>query len=575
MCGIAGIYHPNKKVDNQFLKDSILKMCAVQRKRGPDDVGVWTNGKIGLGCARLQITGDQKQGKQPLQDAWGNRFVFNGEIYDRSVEGSNFTPTNQQSDGLVLAAALNTSGFKNLQKLSGMYAAAFYHEDRQELILLRDAVGQKPLYYRKINGGIIFASTINAILQISPLPVIREQALYEYLIYKSVGGYQSIFEEINQLPPGSWMKVNKHGEISQGKWWNLPELNLKDRQFRLRETLEQSVQKRVNYDAKIGVFLSGGFDSGIVGALAKKHKDPAQIQYLSVGYDIKEVEDETPFAIQLAQYLNVNHEVLQLKSEDIPTLFQASSIITEDPIQDPVVLPSILLAQHAATFTKVILTGDGSDELWGGYSRFDHFQGSIYDYLPSTTVFQPNELGLKKYPSSYLNELDLPDDQLPALDQIFRLEISNRMRNYHLSRIDKIIMDAGVEARCPFLDIHMLNLGLEIPAQIKRPNGLPKGLLINAFTDMLPSWLINRKKQPFSLPIRQWLCGPLKPYAMDVLSNPNSFVKGFLSTTHYLEKLNQNLDSKSAAKIWSLLQLESWYEAFYTNRQAIYHESKF
>ena len=569
MCGIAGIYYPKRNLDNQYFTTSIRRMCAVQKRRGPDDTGIWTNGKIGLGCTRLQIKGDKIQGKQPLKDTWGNRFVFNGEIYDNPVFEGGAAVTDMQSDGLALAATLHFKGLDGLQNLSGMYAAAFYNEANEELLLLRDAVGQKPLYYRKVNGGIIFASTINAILEVSSLPSIRKEALYEYLIYKSVGGYQSVLEEINQLPPGSWMKVDRNGEVTQEKWWSLPNLNLEEKHFPIRATFDKAVKKRVQYQPEIGVFLSGGLDSGIVGALSKQFKNASQIQYLSVGYDIKEIEDETSYAIQLAQYLKVKHEVLQLKSEEIPDLFLDASVITEDPIQDPVVLPTILLARHAATFTKVILTGDGSDELWGGYSRFDGFEGSVLNYLPKTTVFQPNELGLENYPSSYLKALDLPDDRLPPLDQVFRLEISNRMRNYHLSRIDKAIMDAGVEARCPFLDINVLNLGLAIPATIKRPGGLPKGLLLKAFSDILPSWLINRKKQPFSLPIRQWLCGPLKPYAMDVLANPNSFIKGLLPTAVYLNQLDQKLDSHTAAKIWSLLQLESWHEAFYSNRKAV------
>jgi asparagine synthase (glutamine-hydrolysing) len=165
-------------------------------------------------------------------------------------------------------------------------------------------------------------------------------------------------------------------------------------------------------------------------------------------------------------------------------------------------------------------------------------------------------------PASYLKDIDLPDPALAPLDQVFRIEIANRMRNYHLSRIDKICMDNAIEVRCPFLDIHVLESGLKLSAKTKRPNEVPKGFLSSSFADILPAWLVSRKKQPFTLPIGQWLSGPLSQYAGDVLNDPNSFIKGIVDPQPYLEQLSGPGAAHAAAKLWALLQLEAWHQVF-------------
>ena len=561
MCGIAGIYSFNIPLPESELAGSVRSMCLSQIRRGPDDMGYGVYGRVALGCSRLRITGGIEKGKQPLKDPWGNILVFNGELYDHPLPLLPSQHAHDSSDGMSLAFVLHYKGVDGLRHLSGMFAAAVYDPATQELLLMRDAVGEKPLYIKREKNRLLFASTVTAILEVTDNVSLRPEAVYEYLVYKSIGGHQSSFRDIDQLPPGSWMRVKPDGQVSTGKWWRFPDPE-ETASTGIEAILYESIKKRCQYDGDIGIFLSGGLDSGIVASVSSRIKPSPNIRLLSIGYDIAEMEDETSHARSMASFLGMQHEVIQLRNDDVPELFFQAATITEDPIQDPVVLSTILLAKHASTFTKVVLTGDGSDELWGGYARFDGFRGSVQDYLPRACLFHPQELGLDSLPASYLKDIELPNPALEPLDQVFRIELANRMRNYHLSRIDKICMDSGIEVRCPFLDIQVLELGLRLTARAKRPGEVPKGLLSSSFAGILPQWLVSRKKQPFSLPISQWLNGPLREYAHDVLSDPNSFVSSIIDPKPYLKQLTPSCEGTTAAKIWGLLQLEAWHQVF-------------
>jgi asparagine synthase (glutamine-hydrolysing) len=215
-----------------------------------------------------------------------------------------------------------------------------------------------------------------------------------------------------------------------------------------------------------------------------------------------------------------------------------------------------------AQTTKVALSGDGSDEFWGGYARFDDVPTALDAYLRRTMVFRPEELGLPEAPESYLQGIALPPETLTPLDRVLRLEAANRLRNYHLMRTDKLGMGAALEIRAPFLDAQVTALAQSLPATVKRPGGRPKGLLLNAYQTDLPDWLVNRKKQPFTMPILQWLAGDLRSYARDRLTAATSWTRGFVDTTAYLDRLDREPALETASRIWSLLQLEAWHDVW-------------
>lgn len=566
MCGIAGIFISEGSSPLE-LKRLVRQMIHAQRERGPDGEGVWVDSHIGLGCARLLITGDAVEGAQPLCDRWGGYCVFNGEIYNYKtiLESLGETHTHEASDGAALAAILALKGTEGLDCVRGMFAGARYDPVRQKLLLVRDAVGKKPLYLRRFREGWAFASTLRALHSVTGAMQLRDEAIYEYLVYRSVGGHHSAFRGVQQLPPGSWLELGANGHERSGKWWTLPaDCDSVAAANEVTREISEAVKQRAKPDGEVGLFLSGGLDSAIVAASLRQQCPEQSARLFFIGYDQAGIEDERPKARRLAELWGWPAEDLELPARDVPGLLSEVARATEDPIQDPVTLPTLALSRAAANYTKVVLTGDGSDEIWGGYARFDHVPATLDEYLPRTAIFQPAELGLKEFPRSYFDELPLPPAHLAPLDRVLRIEVANRLRNYHLARLDKLTMHAGLEARCPFLDARVIALGLSLPSERKRPGGRAKGLLAAAFKHLLPVWLLQRTKQPFSVPIRAWLAGPLREFAADTLLSSNAFTRPFVDVSPLLTQLaaNDATSAARAAKIWSLLQLEVWHRDF-------------
>ncbi len=523
-------------------------MQAAHRFRGPDGSGVWANQHVALGSVRLAIHGDRQLGLQPLEDRWGGHLVFNGEIFEPAETlralGEPYRP--EDSDGVALEALLHHKGPAGLNGLRGMFALARY-DAQGYLTLARDTWGQKPLYIARWEDGWIFASTIAALQTVLGKLTIRANAPLEYLIYKSVGGLHTSFAGIEQAAPGSWIRIAPDGALTSGQYAAHPApCREEGSPTEVKQALDASIAARACDDFTDALLLSGGADSAIVAASLVRQRPGIPKIAFSIGYDVEGKEDETAYAKQLAQSLQLQYEIVRLCARDIPDLFQEAAQFTEDPIQDPVTLPTLVLARTIARHTKVALSGDGSDEFWGGYERFDNPPATLEDYLPRTMVFRPEELGLASAPSSYLDCVPAPPPELPPLDRILRLEASNRLRNYHLMRVDKLGMSAALEIRSPFLDAQVTRLANSLSAAVKRPGGRPKGLLLDAFASDLPDWLVHRKKQPFSMPLVAWLTGPLGGFAKETLNDPSAWVRGFVDPAPYLKRLEEHPDLATA-----------------------------
>lgn len=566
MCGIAGLVFDEPEHEDD-IRRSVTAMSRAQRFRGPDGLWVWTDHRVGLGVVRLTIVGTSQGGKQPIRSrSSGTLLIFNGEIYNANDVMSAFGSSlaDDESDGVALLALLEARGIDRLGDLSAMFALALYDPRREEVLLARDAWGQKPLYTYRFEGGWAFASTVAAIhAGTGPLRV-RDDAILETLCFKSIGGMGSAFEGIEQLPPGSWMRIRRGGDVQRGRWRPLsgpPTATASAPE--IQEALTQSIISRCPDRFRPSIFLSGGLDSSIVATVASTHQGPRP-WVLTVGYDVGGWQDESSFAVQLANELQLQHEVLILESADVLDLLRDTAVALEDPNTDPVTLATLALARAAAQETKVALTGDGSDEFWGGYQRFDNPGEDVASYLATNLVFEPHELGLHQFPDSYVEGIDVPArGSMPLLDRILRLEVRNRLRNYHLSRLDKLSMAAGLEARSPFLDQNFSALAESIPASVKRDRGRPKGLLIEAFAVSLPRWLLARRKQAFTSPIQAWLAGSLADVVNDLLGSPTAFVRGFLDPTRLLALIARGVvDDGLAMRVWSLLVLEIWHREF-------------
>jgi asparagine synthase (glutamine-hydrolysing) len=564
MCAIVGLFTPSG-TDPAELQALVARMQMAHQFRGPDGHGLWCNDHVALGSVRLAIHGSRKLGLQPLQDRWGGHLVFNGEVMEPEavLQSLGETPHPGDSDGVALEAMLALRGPIGLLGMRAMFAAARYDGRDGTLTLVRDTWGQKPLYLARWRDGWAFASTVAALSVVSGRLRLRPGAALEYLVYKSVGGLHSFFEGIEQIAPSSWVQILADGTFHTGRYSPIPDhCSVIASPEQVRSELDAAVSVRAADGFENAVLLSGGADSSIVAASLVRQRPDLKIRAFSISYDQTGYEDESDYAHRLAKVLGMPHEIVCLTADQVPQLSEEVAKASEDLIEDPVTLPTLLLARRVAEYTKVALSGDGSDEFWGGYSRFDDPPHTLKEYLPRSMVFRPDELGLNAPPSTYLDDIPMPPENLAPLDRILRLEAVNRLRNYHLARLDKLGMAAALEIRSPFVDAHVTRLALSLPAEIKRPGGRPKGLLLDAFANDLPDWLIHRRKQPFTVPILGWLSGPLRSYARDTLSASNAWVRRFVNPDPYLDRLDQKSDLDTATRIWSLLQLEAWHRVW-------------
>lgn len=564
MCGIAGIFHPERARLPHHVETVVERMLEAMAYRGPDHRGTWADEHFGAGTARLRITGGLRRADQPLVDETGDIFVFNGELYDPATVAHRMGTSyaREDSDGTVLARLIRDHGPDGLRGVSAMFALARYDPRARSLLLVRDAYGQKPLYHRTLTDGtIVFGSTLAA-LHVATGPLrIREEAIDECLLFKSVGGCTTGFEGVEQLPPGSWLRVDRDGTVTRGVWHEIPDPGAEPppEPHRLQEMLLEAVRKRISPRFRPTVFLSGGLDSSIVAAgVHRLRTDDEKPLALSIGYDVGTSEDETDHARRLTRELDIQHEIVTLPASEVPNLMERVSDFLEDPVADPITVPYFHLTGVAATETRVILTGDGADEFWGGYDRFADPPESIQAYLPRSMVFHPADLGRDSHPEPYLAGVPI-DDQLPPLDRIMRLEIRNRLRNYHLARIDKLSMAHGLEARCPFLDAEVSRIAMLIPGSMKRDAHRVKIPLLEAAEDLLPRWLLERRKQPFTGPVLGWLRSSLRSRLQDLADGSCPA----LSERTDIPSLVELLDRPEAAggianRLWSLLVVETW-----------------
>lgn len=568
MCAIAGIYKTQTNTIDHRLPERISQMTNNQQFRGPDACEICVRDHVAFGLARLIIRDDGVQSRQPHVSSWGAITVFNGEIYNLSELRVRYDlPGSTEVE--MLAYILRTEGVEGLKQVKGMYAVAYADVARHSLILARSPFGQKPLYVQQTGEEIVFASSIAGIsrgtgkkLQLNP------EAIPEYLIYRSIGGYKSAFMDVQTVPPGSWVKFEGNRR-TEGLIWQAPDLaeGTLGLAEQIRSSFYRAVERRLEYQGPLAVTVSGGFDSSLVACLSAKRKSN-DLRLFCIGYDIEDQADERVYAHQVASFTNTPICDITLRSDDIPALMDESAGLLEDPNQDPVVVPTLALAKRIKEYTNVTLTGDGSDEIWGGYDRFARPIQRIEEYYGHTTIFSPAELGIAELPDSYLAQIQLPDQQLPVIDQVFRYELSNRLLNYHLSRVDKIYAGIAVEPRSPFLDVDFLTLGLSIPGRIKRAGGKAKALLLQAFQDDVPRWLIERKKQPFSLPLAKLFTGPLKAFAFETINDPTGIAHNYIDCKQVLELLDKpsaSFSFRDAQKLWSVCFINRWHKHWFEN----------
>lgn len=539
MCGIAGIYG---REDKELIKRMVSRM----EHRGPDDKGYHLDEGISLGMARLSII-DVEGGKQPIYNEEGNIcIILNGEIYnfmklksELKEKGHDFTT---RSDTEVLVHLYEEYSQNLVEKLEGMFAFAIWDSDKKEVFLARDRLGIKPLYYTVIDSNFIFASEIKSILECGISREVDRIALANYFSLRYVPAPRTMFKGVYKLKPAHYLIVNESG-VSEKKYWNLESKPINGSQDYFEEKiidgLKESVEKRLIADVPLGAFLSGGIDSSAIVALMSQLKGEP-VKTFSVGF-VGEEYDERSHASYVADHFDTDHHEIEVRIDRLDLLPKIVEHFDE-PIADAAALPTYLISEFASKKVKVVLTGEGGDEMFGGYERylselrFNKYFSSIPNPLRRTLkVFEVMPIE-NKYTSflssrtdevnSYVSRLEgfnnpsvlnenVNDEVKTMVEESFqnRADYLTKMINFDvnywlpdelLMKVDKMSMANSLEARVPFLDHHFVEFAYNIPSHYKIYNGTEKYILKKAARRILPKEVIERKKHGFSVPIKAW-----------------------------------------------------------------------
>lgn len=633
MCGITGAVWtaPEKALDD----DTLQRMVHVLRHRGPDAAGIHTSGLevrpgygimpgVALGHRRLSII-DLATGSQPMSNEDGSVWVvFNGEIYNyrdlrRRLEGTGHR-FRTASDTETIVHLYEDEGPELLAHLNGMFALAVWDASRQQLLLARDRLGQKPLVYRLEPGRLLFASELKSLLEVPDVPRrLDAQALDAYLTYQYVPHPQTIFQGIAKLPPGHY-GVYREGRLEVRPYWQ-PDFNVEEDLpaqaygEKLRELMTSAVELRLQSDVPLGAFLSGGIDSTItVGLMRQLSGGP--VRTFSIGFPVKEY-DETRYARIAAAHCGTDHEEFLVEPDAVEVLPKLVWHYDE-PFADSSAIPTWYVSELTRKHVTVALSGDGGDELFAGYPRyravrlaslFDRLPallrrllaGPYWRYLPASPRYKSIRRRLKRFASAlplppgrrYLewiaifNEAqraELYDDEfLATLADVDPLEFLSRARARSLHRdpvtsisltdlltylpcdlmtkVDIASMAHGLECRQPFLDHRVVELAARMPLARKLSRGSAKRMLLETFSDLMPRPIRRRSKMGFGVPLDHWFRGPLAEFARDVLLDHRTLNRGLFRPAVVTRLLEEHVAGRSdnSYRLWSLLVLELWH----------------
>lgn len=632
MCGIAGIY--NFRTEEPVDPETIHKMCERLIHRGPDDYGVYIENAVGLGHRRLSIIDLSSKAKQPMCNEDGTVWItFNGEIYnfreirdDLIKKGHRFKT---KADTEVIIHAYEEYGIHCLNKFVGMFAFAIWDKNKRMFFLARDRVGKKPLVYYLSDKFFIFASEIKSILEDPRVPrEVNVQAMDYYFTFGFVPSPETMFKGIQKLPPGHFL-IFREGKLQIERYWG-PHTNLdadfsgfKDEEeveARIESLLEDSVRLRMVSDVPVGAFLSGGIDSSLVVALMSKVSDEP-VRTFTIGFEEKAF-DETPFARIVANRFKTQHKEMILTPNAIEVLPKLIWHYNE-PFGDSSAIPTYYLSQMTSAYVKVALSGDGGDELFGGYNNYVTLSKlRYYDYVPESLrslirklINEPIEnywgtydyLGTIERIKKAINIRMLSTEErsfyLLSLNNfefrrnLFSEDINNELRKclsskeyYHqmlssihckdkinkilsmdvhlylpddlLVKVDIASMAHSLEVRCPLLDHRLIEVVSRLPARFKIRSGRTKVILKKIGQRLLPSEIIKRPKKGFSVPLDIWFRTALKRVMNDVILS--SDVDNLFNTS-YLKKIvmnHQNNIANHGRNIWLVLNFLLWYRMF-------------
>ena len=687
MCGITGVFLTAASISGnsiqssvaiqhkESLKTVVMRMADSLSHRGPDDSGAWVDEQAGisLGHRRLAIVDLTPSGHQPMLSSSG-RFVvgFNGEIYNHlalrseleqikcgTSSGKKIWNWQGHSDTETLLAGFEVWGVETtLSKAVGMFAIALWDKQDRTLVLARDRLGEKPLYYGWVNGALVFGSELKALKAYPGFdnPICR-QALTQYLRFMYVPAPRSIYQGIYKLEPGCLLKVHGqpplhaptqplrpeqknehlHGSLLLSRWWSLanvvrsgaskPLINEAEALSSLECCLNEAVKQQSMADVPLGAFLSGGVDSSSIVALMQQ-QNSRPIKTFTVGFD-EAGFDESPFARSVAKHLGTDHHEMRVNEKMAREVIPSLAWMYDEPFADSSQIPTYLICRSARQHVTVALSGDAGDELFGGYNRY--FWGpriwNKLNFLPlgarkligSALATVPiegwNALGAPFFGQgegvsrlgdkvhrlaerlSHVNNMDslyfslvsewhdpgslviaedftlatepasLVNDPLPCTDMEQPLPMMYRDSMTYLTddilcKVDRAAMACSLETRVPFLDHRVVELAWKLPLEMKVRGNIGKWALRQVLYKYVPKELIDRPKAGFAIPIGQWLRGPLRDWAENLINEERLKSEGYLRPSPIRQAWTEHLDGRRnhTSKLWAVLMFQAWLE---------------
>ena len=621
MCGIIGICnYSDREIEASLLK----RMTDTLKHRGPDDSGILVKNNVGLGHTRLSVIDLSPMGHQPMTNEDGTlHIVFNGEIYNfQEIKkelvgyGHKFK---SRADTEVILHSYEQFGVNCVKKFNGMFAFAIFDEKQGQIFLARDRLGEKPLYYYSDSDKFIFASEIKAILEDRSVPrTIENQGLINYFTFGHSVAPDTIYRGIKKLQPGHYL-VFKNKRIDIKKYWDslAPDI-LEDKgegyyKQKTKELFERSVKDRLISDVPLGVFLSGGLDSSSVVAMMAKNK-VKPLKTFSVGFDIPGQEfNELSDARIVADHFKTEHHEIVLKEPDLIEAINTLVYHFDEPFGDAAGFPVFFLSKFAKNNVTVVLTGEGGDEIFGGYRRYvieknrkklfllkfllkGGLVNGLVNSLPKLRktkklinslvinddlsryvswisffsedmkkqLFKDNNIvvgvdSLKMY-GQYLSQCNSKD----WLGKIMYLDQKIILPDAYLEKVDKTSMAFGLETRAPILDHDLVEFANSIPSRYKIRGLETKYIFRESMKDILPAGIIKKRKHGFSVPTNAWFRGKLKNYLFEVIFDKKTKERGYFNYEYIekLYKLYQNGNQPFDSQFWLLLNFELWQRQF-------------
>ena len=586
MCGIAGFLHKGSLPNSADLSQAFAKSL---NHRGPDHVGEHLFEHGSILNTRLSII-DLAGGNQPFYSQDKKIAVIqNGEIYNfvevkaqLESEGVKF---NTSSDTEVILRTYEKYGVNFVQYLNGMFAIAIIDHNTNELHLVRDRLGVKPLFFYQNENIFAFSSELKSFLEIPTFnKEINYSSIYHYLNFNYIPVPQTIFKNVLHVKPGTFLTVNISSQkITEKCYWDLantPEVITSEAETmeRLEYLIEDATKIRLRSDVPIGAFLSGGLDSSLVCAVMKK-KFNYSPETFTIGF--KEAEfDEAVYAKQLADFLDLKNEVVYMSSEAV-SLWPQVTWFNDQPHGDISFIPTYMVAKAAAQKYKVVFSGDGGDEAFGGYLKYlslidekslgaNYFSGiSLFDEFKTDDhkILTDSFLSKVEIGSSYklFQEQNKKFDHKDVINQGILFDVKNLLPGNNLVKPDRMAMANSLEVRSPLLDYRIYELMFDLPGNLKISKELgTKHLLKKLALNYLPENLVYRKKQMFTVPVGEWFKGPLNKYLSDNLLDSKFTDFGIFKVTELKKMIQEHTDGQRnyTRELRAILNLKLWFDKF-------------